>query len=176
MQKIRRFETLAHLEPLDLEKRIALSELEDETLESPLQSVLNKNILLFNGDEDETEKKVSEFLKVVRSTTQSNILMCKADNLLSDFFRERIEEENAKVGCKEFEQELLKVAQDWINGESQELLMGWEVEGGRRAYVKEMEKNGRFRNVKEENEEVGLELEVQIFTTLVNELVVDVFM
>ncbi|KAJ0106118.1 hypothetical protein Patl1_18669 [Pistacia atlantica] len=143
MQKIRRFETLAHLEPLDLEKRIALSELEDETLESPLQT-LNKNIL-FNGDEDEAEKKVSEFLKVVRSTTQSNILMCKADNLLSDFFREWIEEEGR---CK----------------------------SGRRDYIKEMEKNGRFRNVKEEKEEVGLDLEVQIFTTLVNELVVDVFM
>lgn len=164
MQKIRCFETLAHLEPLDLEKRIAFSELEDETGESPFQSCL-----LFD---DETEKKVSKLLKEVRSSTQSDSLMCKAENLLSHFFREKIEEENARVDWKE----LLKVAQNWINGESQELLMGWEVESGRKVYVKEMEKNGRFRNAEEEKEEVGLDLEVQIFTTLVNELVLDIFM
>lgn len=47
------------------------------------------------------------------------------------------------MDCKEYEQELLNVAQDWTNKENQELLMRWEV----KAYVEEIEEIGDIGNV-----------------------------
>lgn len=160
MQKLRRFESLAQLEPIDLEKRIASFQLDDKFLESPSTESF----------EDETAKQVQELLKLMKSTSPSNRYnMCKAENLLSDFFREKLAENKAKT-----ERDLLREAEDWINGQPQELLQGWEVKDGRKAYVNDMEKNGRWSDVnEEEKQEVGLALELEIFNRLMDEFVLD---
>ncbi|KAK3224701.1 hypothetical protein Dsin_004563 [Dipteronia sinensis] len=162
MQKLRRFESLTRLEPVDLEKRIASSESDnDDSIETPIQS--NK--------ENETEKTAEELLKQMKSTTSSNnILLSKADNLLSDFFREMIEENQNSDSY------MLKAAGDWIEGKSDQMFVGWEVEGGRKAYLRDMETNNvRWENVDEEKQEFGLALESEVLTCLVNELVIDLF-
>lgn len=160
MQKLRRFASLAQLEPIDLEKRIASFQLDDKFLESPSTESF----------EDETAKQVQELLKLMKSTSPSNRYnMCKAENLLSDFFREKLAENKAKTG-----RDLLREAEDWINGQPQELLQGWEVKDGRKAYVNDMEKNGRWSDVnEEEKQEVGLALELEIFNRLMDEFVLD---
>ncbi|KAK9198569.1 hypothetical protein WN944_013755 [Citrus x changshan-huyou] len=160
MQKLRRFESLAQLEPIDLEKRIASFQLDDKFLESSSTQSF----------ENETAKKVQELLKLMKSTSPSNSYnMCKAEDLLSDFFREKLAENKAKT-----ERDLLREAEDWINGQPQELLQGWEVKDGRKAYVNDMEKNGRWSDVnEEEKQEVGLALELEIFNRLMDEFVLD---
>ncbi|CAK7335439.1 unnamed protein product [Dovyalis caffra] len=181
MQKIRRFESLAQLDPVDLEKRIAMAELEDESLDSPLQpcsmSIHSDNDNGFNETkENGTEKDAQELLKHVKSTIASHSLAPKVDSLLLDFFKEKIVENNASgsvVGSyKEFEQEV-QVAQDWINGQPKELFLGWEVLESRQVYIKDMKKNGKWENVDQEKEEVALELEVEVFNSLVEEALLD---
>uniref|UniRef100_A0A5B7BX22 DUF4378 domain-containing protein n=1 Tax=Davidia involucrata TaxID=16924 RepID=A0A5B7BX22_DAVIN len=172
MQKIRRFESLAQLEPVDLEKRMALSELSDESLESPLQtcSVSIQGSLMFDKEqeENETEQKAKELLKLMKATIpSSNHLNFNAYTLLLDFFRERI--------TNEFNYELLSVAKDWMNGHPSELLMEWEVQRNRQAYIRDMEKGGRWRKLDEDIEEVVMELEVEVFASLMNELLLDLF-
>ncbi|KAK4843902.1 hypothetical protein QYF36_014113 [Acer negundo] len=153
MHTLKRFESLARLEPVDLEKRIASSESDnDDSIETPIQS--NK--------ENETEKKAEELLKHIKSTTSSNnTLLSKADNLLSDFFREMIEENQNDDSY------MLKAAGDWIEGQSDQMFVGWEVEGGREAYLRDMETNNvRWENVDEEKHEFGLALESEVLTCL----------
>ncbi|XP_011029175.1 PREDICTED: uncharacterized protein LOC105128995 [Populus euphratica] len=176
MQTIRRFESLAQIDPLDLEKRIAMAELEDE---SPVQhcsvSIHGDNENDFKETkENGTEKHAQELLKHVKSTIS---LASEADStLLLDFFKEKIVENNAvgsMVGSyKEFEQEL-RVAQEWIDGQPKEMSLGWEMVERRHVYVKDMEKSGKWENVDQGKEEVALELEVQVFNSLVDEFLLD---
>ncbi|KAL3599015.1 hypothetical protein D5086_006933 [Populus alba] len=183
MQKIRRFESLAQLDPVDLEKRIAMAELGDESLESPVQhcsmSIKSGNNDNFSEAKEEngTEKHAQELLKHVKSTIASHSLSSnKLDSLLVDFFTEKIVENNASgsvIGLyKEFEHEL-GGAQGWINGQPTELFLGWEVVESRHAYLEDMEKNGKWKNVDQEKEEFALELEVEVFNSLVDEALLD---
>ena len=182
MQKIRRFESLAQLDPVDLEKRIAMAELGDESLESPAQhcsmSIKSDNNDNFSEAKEEngTEKHAQELLKHVKSTIASHSLSSKLDSLLVDFFTEKIVENNASgsvIGLyKEFEQEL-GGAQDWINGQPTEMFLRWEVVESRHAYLEDMEKNGKWKNVDQEKEEFAMELEVEVFNSLVDEALLD---
>ncbi|KAG6788382.1 hypothetical protein POTOM_004447 [Populus tomentosa] len=178
MQKIRRFESLAQLDPLDLEKRIAMAELEDESLESPVQpcsvSIHSDNDSDFKETkENGTEKHAQELLEHVKSTIS---LASEADSLLLDFFKEKIVENYAggsMVGSyKEFEQEL-RVAREWIDGQPKEMFLGWEMAERRHVYVKHMEKTGNWENVDQGKEEVARELEAEVFNSLVDEVLLD---
>ncbi|KAH7514022.1 uncharacterized protein LOC107434890 [Ziziphus jujuba] len=174
VHKIRRFENLRQLKPVDLDKRMALmTELEDET---PVSSVDSNSLSLQNticsaNHDQEIDDKARELVKMIfkTTTTPSNTLVFKAENLMFDFFRESIVEEYHKNAMEE----LLKVAEDWIHGKPQEVLLGWEVKEGRNGYVKDMEKGGKWRKLDEEKEEVGLELEIEVWNTLLKELLFD---
>ncbi|OMP09634.1 hypothetical protein COLO4_05272 [Corchorus olitorius] len=154
MQKIRRFESLAQLEPVDLEKRIALAEHEDGN----------------NNKQDKFTEANEKLLKQLKSKYPSDCFYW-ADNLLLDFFSERMVEDEGVL----IELELVKVAEDWINGNPQEVILGWEVQEGRKAYVKEMERIENWRSFDEEKEEVGLKVELEVFSWLVDELLTDLF-
>jgi hypothetical protein len=73
---------------------------------------------------------------------------------------------------KEFEQEL-RVAQEWIDGQPKEMFLGWEMVERRHVYVKHMEKSGKWENVDQGKEEVALELEAEVFNSLVDEVLLD---
>lgn len=172
MQKIRRFESLAQLEPVDLEKRIALAELEDNnnSLESPVCVNNNGNNIM--SDDDQYYEKLLQLLK---SEIPSDSLKFMADNLLLDFFRERLMVDDDKAGL-ELGLDLVKVAEDWVNGNPRELIRGWEVhEEGRQAYVKEMDRIDNWGNLNEEQQDLESEVEVEVFSWLVDELLTDLF-
>ncbi|KAL1158174.1 hypothetical protein V6Z11_A08G206900 [Gossypium hirsutum] len=121
MPKVRRFESLAQLEPVDLEKRIAMAELEDEFITPPLTKF------------------------------PSEIFKFRADNLLLDFFWETfiVEDKGERhdMGCMKAE----------------------------KAYLKDMERNENWRNFNEEKEDVGSALELELFSSLVDEVLTDLF-
>ncbi|MBA0737228.1 hypothetical protein Gogos_010699 [Gossypium gossypioides] len=167
MPKVRRFESLAQLEPVDLEKRIAMAELEDES--SLLRSVSVNN----NGMSEE------KLLKLLKAKFPSEIFKFRADNLLLDFFWETfmVEDKGERhdMGFEDFGVKSLKVVEDWVNGNSQEFVLGWELHEGRKAYLKDMERNENWRNFNEEKEDVGSALELELFSSLVDEVLTDLF-
>ncbi|RVW16284.1 hypothetical protein CK203_067871 [Vitis vinifera] len=131
LQKIRRFESVAELEPVDLEKRIALLELDDEPLhQSPAQPSMS---IHRNKEEMTTERQAQNLLKLIKAEVPSDSSKFNADTLLLDFFKERIMERHENPNADEFNQELLRVTEDWMSGHHRDLLLGWEVQNHRKA-------------------------------------------
>lgn len=112
-----------------------------------------------------TEHNAVELLKKMKTTMPSVSFKFNPDNLLIDIFRE----------TNTFDKVALDVARDWINGQPREVLLGWEVQKSREAYIKNMEKGGKWRDLDEDKREVALELEDEVFTDLVNEFILDLF-
>ncbi|KAI3422763.1 uncharacterized protein J3R85_011853, partial [Psidium guajava] len=166
---------------VQLEKRIASSELEDEAPVQYSSSTPSPSVLAEDQDrETEVEEKIRELLDATAGINPS--FTSKVDILLLDFFRERLEEEEEEEGAKKItiggsgklESELLKVADGWIKGQPQEVFLGWEVEDGRHAYIKDMERRERWRDVDEEKMGVALDLEVEVWSSLMDEVLLDI--
>ncbi|KAK4418703.1 hypothetical protein Salat_2283100 [Sesamum alatum] len=77
-----------------------------------------------------------------------------------------------KMNDVEFDSEVLRTAESWMNGEYDESYE-WGVEEKRMAYVKDMEKGVCWNKFKQEQEEVSVELQVKVFDDLINELLAD---
>ncbi|KAK3027575.1 hypothetical protein RJ639_042344 [Escallonia herrerae] len=151
MRKSRRFENLSQLQPVDLESRIAQSECDQKPVDDNAR---------------QTEQNAVELLEEMKATIPpASFTKYNLDKLLLHFFGERIAEGYTQP-------ELFSSATDWINGHPQELLLEWEEQKNREAY---MEKGRKWEEVDEEKQEVGSELEAEIFTCLVNELLLDLF-
>ncbi|XP_050226935.1 uncharacterized protein LOC126676714 [Mercurialis annua] len=174
--KTRSFESVAQVEPVKLEKRIELAGLEDnyDLVKSPIQTSSMSAV-------DVKEEKAQQLVNLIKTTTTpSNSLTFKAnDGLLLDFFREKSVEKN--IGMVKEEEEIkelfkqeLEIVKDWINGHPQDMFLGWEVKDNRLVYIKDMERSAEWRNLNEEQEELILELELAVFTDLVNEVLLDV--
>ncbi|PIA49667.1 hypothetical protein AQUCO_01300440v1 [Aquilegia coerulea] len=180
MQKIRRFESLAKIEPLDLEKRITSLE-HDDSSEYPSDSQSNSvsNDVEVDQEEDEeyimAEQKARELLKLFNGPTSKECLNETTNGPLLDFFREEVMERNhhSKKSPKgdELDQELLKVAKDWMNGNI--ILLDWTVESSREVHVTEMERGGKWRDVEEEKKELAIEMEMGVLNILMDEMLCD---
>ncbi|XP_058104746.1 uncharacterized protein LOC131248481 [Magnolia sinica] len=153
LQKIRRFECLAELEPVDLVKRIAQSELEDDDDD--------------DEEEEEEEDKLMDLLKHFKASygesQKTNI-----DRFLIDFFREGLSMQEREDD--EVEKELLRAASNWMNGLGAII---WGVQDTREEHLKEIERGGRWRKFDEGKGELVVELEVGVLSSLVEELMLD---
>lgn len=170
MAKIRRFERLAELDPLNLEKQMDLAVEEDEPLKSPSSLSLQNDV--------EEERGPHQLLKLAKATIPSNHrLTSNADTILLDFFREKIMENRANGNLSEGPKSDLKKeieeAQDWINGYPEEMFIGSEVKDTRAVCVRDMERKGKWKNFDEEKEELVLALEIEVFNALVKEAMLD---
>ncbi|XP_027337422.1 uncharacterized protein LOC113851142 [Abrus precatorius] len=177
MQKRRHFKNLASLEPVALEKRFAWSELEDEShnhstkqcsVSVPIMRTQNGNN---NVRHHNIEENARDLLSLVKWSNSSNSLIVELENLLFDYFKQSIEENKDIDHSKKLH--LCKVAEDWIHGEAQELYLGWEVQGGRCVYIREMDKCKEWKNYGQDIQHLVLELENEVFADLVNELLLD---
>ncbi|KAI4327017.1 hypothetical protein L6164_019522 [Bauhinia variegata] len=166
---------------VDLEKRIALLEVENESYNSPtvtkpcsVSPMTMSSIQSGNGNmlcDNYIEGKARDLVDLLQRSTPPNCLMVNTENLLFDFFKQSFEEDinienNNK--CR-----VLKIAEDWINGKSQQLFLPWEIQEGRQLYVREMDKRGTWKKSEKEKQELALDLEFDLFTFLVNELLLD---
>lgn len=156
-------------------KRIAFAESETE---SPRYLSLPSTPDTFMADLEEksqVELKAAMLLNQLKARTPLRGLKPKAtDRLLLDFFCHRIIESRLLVTAENGEcDELMRVAEDWINGKSRRFLYEWEVQKNRQAYIEDMESEGKWKKMDEEHGEVGLQLEAEVFTSLVNELLDD---
>ncbi|XP_050378237.1 uncharacterized protein LOC126795439 [Argentina anserina] len=160
MQKIRRFENLAKLEPINLERRMVMSEVDDEDERD-------------NKTAEKAGKLVKQFIIETSSYVLSNgLVYMKADKLPVDLFMERSTVKDSEKNV--VMEEVLKVAEEWVNGESH-MLSSWEVENGRQVYVNDMDNKycGKWMQLDEQEKEVGLELEVEVWNFLLDEFLLD---
>ncbi|KAL5727730.1 hypothetical protein ACHQM5_000890 [Ranunculus cassubicifolius] len=166
MHKIRRFESLAKIEPLELEKRIDLFELECPS-DSPLNSI-NTGVE-FNEEEVESER-ARELVKLFTGTVVGECLRGTTNDLLFDFFRDEIIEKNVSKKAQK-EDEMFKVAKDWLNGDN--VLLDWTVEESRKVHIKEMERGGMWKEVEDEKKALAIEMEEDVLDLLMDEMLFD---
>ncbi|GMH09432.1 hypothetical protein Nepgr_011273 [Nepenthes gracilis] len=160
MQKLRHFECLSQLEPINLESQMRLFEPEDESAKLSTQSCSTPVHGLGEDDEEhEAEQKAKHLLNLVKAKVSSSNHKFKADNLLIDFFKTNENSENSS----------LKVAEDWLNGDYDENLLKWEVMEKRQAYIRAMEDGRKWRSLDEEKE-VALKLADEVLASLIDEL------
>lgn len=160
MQKIRHLDhRVGSLQPVSLEKLMALSEAEEEDEAIPVDKEKSKE-----------EGKAWRLVNEVKSSIACKCLeMSEVEKkVLLEFLKQSGEESGENKNYAEKEGQLSKVAEEWISGEFKGVKLGGEV------YVKEMDKCWRWRNISdEEGKQVRMELEFELLTALVNELVLE---
>ncbi|RZC72812.1 hypothetical protein C5167_048289 [Papaver somniferum] len=205
MQKIRRFEGLGQLDPINLSKRIASFEaiLSHDSLESPSDSYAS-SIFTSNSshvissvseqqeeeEEEEEEDQMSKaeekakklFQCTIKETARNEENNLKSVNsiedlLLLDFFKDEVMERTtnermvvSKSSEEKLDNELLRVAKNWMNGQCDPL--DWGLQDSRKVHVREMEKGVQWRI---SNEDIVFEMEIMITGSLMDEVLAELF-
>ncbi|KAL7160201.1 hypothetical protein ABFS83_01G077700 [Erythranthe nasuta] len=175
MKKIQRFECLAKLEPVDLATRFALQSDDSDNESTSSFTTEDKSMSDIEEQEEEKDENEAEYnaLKLLHQMPPNcdNLkLINNAEKLLLDFFRERI----GSGQCNSLEEELLEEAQNWTNDKMPRgVFLEWGVQKNRQAYVDDMEKCGEWKTLDEENGDVALELEGEVFDGLLNEVLLE---
>lgn len=118
------------------------------------------------------EQKAKKILSLLKETRNLCMEDCEAnlnDQLLLDFFLHELIQNN--VGESEM---LMREAKSWINGEYNGEFE-WEMEDKREAFIRDMQRIGRWNNFEEEKEELTSDLEFELFNNLVHEVLTDLF-
>ncbi|KAI4370050.1 hypothetical protein MLD38_018437 [Melastoma candidum] len=185
---------VSRLAPLQLEERIASLVLEEEEEAARLDGSipwLRLTACLVGGESWEKEKDNTEAMfERMLETVKANIRSydSKSDVLLLDFFREKMEDGLREGsadhrGRNRFKHEAARAAELWVRGEeTRETYLGWEMEEGRKAYVKGMDRGmvkwdvmGNHGATDSERYEVCLDVEGDVWTLLVYEVLIDIF-
>ncbi|CAN6567994.1 unnamed protein product [Malus baccata var. baccata] len=150
MQKIKLFESLVTVDPINLDTSMSFEE--------------RTNI----EEDDETAERAMELLnhcKASCSDLKSWELELVEDQLLFDFFRgEMCAQRNNKDG---FNREMISKERAWMSGD-------WgSLEHNKEACVRDMHKGRRWNKFEFEQEELGLEIEIALLEYLVDELLLD---
>ncbi|XP_072987922.1 uncharacterized protein [Typha latifolia] len=157
LQKIRHFECLGELDPVDL------GEAFEAQAESPV------HVASSDGEEEKCREGSSAWalLKALKASSTVDPVDCSVQKLLVDFFIERLSCSDGGSSRSDGHDsaDLLEAAREWIDGGGR----GWEL----RDEIMKMECNGRWRCFEEEEREFAMELDVVLFESLVDELVRD---
>ncbi|KAL9167442.1 hypothetical protein ABFS82_05G098100 [Erythranthe guttata] len=171
-KNIQRFGCIAKLEPVNLAKRFTLlPNSENESNSKAIPDIQEEE----EDEGEKIEKRVLVLLNKMGPLPSNELKVIKADKLFSDFFREKIMSRNVQCSNSSFDEELLEEAENWVEGSKpRELYLGWEVPKNREVYIKDIEKRGEWKSLCEENREVALELEDEVFAAMLNELLLDI--
>ncbi|CAK7347994.1 unnamed protein product [Dovyalis caffra] len=179
MEKIRRFETLAKLDPVDLDNWTSIDENissgedddNDEDVDHELEGIEETNTSYEEEELPEVEEKAWKLLNHVKESG----LECCNDNmdLLLDFFRDELTARTYEWKKNGIEVELLNKAKAWINGEDSLWAVGWELEHKKEVHVRDMDREGRWNKFEEEQQQLALEIENGVLGLLVDDLLLD---
>lgn len=114
------------------------------------------------------EKRALALLQLLKATMSSHDLSESpmTERVLLGFFAEQFIEGNVSNYI------ILQEAKDWINGQTKEI---FELQNNKVALIKEMEKGVKWLNYSEETREVVSELEFEVFTSLVEEILFEFY-
>ncbi|XP_076897657.1 uncharacterized protein LOC143550999 [Bidens hawaiensis] len=159
--KVQRNKSLAQLN-VRLEDRLTLEE-------SGTQGTLMLESSLQTQREFVVEKRALALLQLLKATMSSHDLSESQmpECVLLGFFAERFTEGNVSNYI------ILQEAKDWINGQTKEV---FDLQNNKVAYIKETEKGVKWLNYnEEETREVVSELEFEVFTSLVEEILFEFY-
>ncbi|KAK1438657.1 hypothetical protein QVD17_04466 [Tagetes erecta] len=162
MPKVHRTKTL---KPVRLEDRIILSEskVHGSILEMSSQSQPKL-------EDNQTKKKATALLQLFKATMPSNGLFepIMTENFLFEFFTEQV------IEGKVSNYTILQDAKDWVNGVSREM---FDSDNYKLAYIRDMEKRSKWLTYDDEveKEEVVSVLESEVFTSLVEDMLLDLY-
>ncbi|RRT50086.1 hypothetical protein B296_00032167 [Ensete ventricosum] len=172
LQNIRRFESLANLDSIDIDRRLATS---DDLPDSTNHLASSDTAAEEDEERDQRERKAWGLLGEVKDVchvgTHGSI-----EKLLLDFFIQGLpcsgddaRSMNPTPHHGSAERPLLDAARGWIEGAGSRDLDDYHGE----ATLREMERNRRWRCFREQEEEVGSEVEGLVLLSLMEELVGD---
>ncbi|KAL0923459.1 hypothetical protein M5K25_007517 [Dendrobium thyrsiflorum] len=157
---VRRFESRAELDPVDLDHQLACTE---TNFECPVHEE-------YEDEEDRRQRKVFSLLQQV---TCCEPFPASEEKLLFEFFHEGLSlaghGRRWKSGSAG-EEELMRVATGWVSGE------GWGLEDGSEVVVEEMERSGVWRRYDDDADMVAAELSRGLMTWLMEEFVSELLM
>ncbi|XP_050235877.1 uncharacterized protein LOC126685912 [Mercurialis annua] len=157
MQKIQKFERLARVEPINLEKWMPM----DENASSSEED--EEEIRETNSRDQEVEEKAWELLSRVKETNSlAEFNDGNVERIVFDFFRDELSRNRN-------ESEMMRRVKKWMNGED----MKWTGSEKKEVYVSDMEKEGNWGVFQEEQQELGLAIENGIMGLLVDDLLID---
>ncbi|KAK7292578.1 hypothetical protein RJT34_15429 [Clitoria ternatea] len=165
MQTVQEFESLVNLDLANLDKCLSLDYNSGygEDYEEEEDDDGNNEV----EEHDWIEEKAKQLLHCVKAS--GSVQSCKdnLDKLLLDFFRkELIGSGNQNKNDEEFEREIMRVAEDWINGS-----FAYDIgHVNKDSYIKDMDKRGQWSRFEEEQEELAFEIETAILHSLVFDL------
>lgn len=139
--------------------------------QSRIQLLANKNVSIHEKVAHGLEGKAMQLLNQVKTSICSSIRCLEIDEefALLDFFMEQLSQDNKKG-----DDELLKLANEWIKGEDDGCLE-WKLVGKKEYSIRDMERGVKWNKFDEDVQELGLEIENQVLNHLVDEVLFDFF-
>ncbi|KAI0520305.1 hypothetical protein KFK09_007777 [Dendrobium nobile] len=157
---VRRFESRAELDSVDLDHQFACAETH---FESPVHEEY----------EDEEDRRQRKAFSLLHQVTCCESFPASEEKLLFEFFLEGLSLAGHRRRWKSGsagEQELMRVATGWVSGE------GWGLEDGSDVVVEEMERSGVWRRYEDDADMVAVELSRGLTTWLMEEFVSELLM
>ncbi|KAF8087156.1 hypothetical protein N665_0596s0008 [Sinapis alba] len=154
MQTIQRFENLANFSPFNLDEWDEES-CKDESCDTEIEE-----------DTDEVEEKAAELWDRVK---ERHTIWIHEQHLIMDYFRDELMQRTNETQ-EHFEEQLVGEAKGWLSGQRVSELECGTGEQRRRACAREIERlEWNEKRMKEEREEVAMQVEDGLFSLLMSE-------
>ncbi|GLU00584.1 hypothetical protein SLE2022_179400 [Rubroshorea leprosula] len=164
MQKIRHFECVAKMDPTNLEEWMTMEEEEDDDDDDDDAK----------EETDGIEKKAKWLLDHAKATSSLGTDKNNMDKLLLDLFREELYKNKDHGRNDGIENEMVRIAESWINRESREIV-DWVAEDMGEIFLRDVDRGG-WSKFEEEQEELAFEVECGMVNYLVDELLGDLLL
>lgn len=165
IQTVQKLESLAKFDLANLDQCLSLDDNSGYHEEYEYEYEDDDNDI---EEQDRIEEKAKQLLNCVKARGSTNGYTDYLDTLMLDFFREELvgRRNQDKNDDEEFELEILRIAEDWING-------SFAFDAGhvnKDGYIKDMDKRDQWRRFEKEQEELAFEIETAILHSLVADL------
>ncbi|CAN6809216.1 unnamed protein product [Brassica oleracea] len=158
METIQRFENLANISPFNLEEWGEES-CKDESCDTEIEED--------EDDIDEVEEKAAELWERVK---ERHAIWIHEEHLIMDYFRDELMQRTNETHHQHFEEQLVGKAKGWLSGLRISELECGICEQRRQACAREIERlEWNEKRMKEEREEVAVQVEDGLFSLLMNE-------
>lgn len=158
METIQRFENLANISPFNLEEWGEES-CKDESCDTEIEED--------EDDIDEVEEKAAELWERVK---ERHAIWIHEEHLIMDYFRDELMQRTNETHHQHFEEQLVGKAKGWLQGQRVSELECGTGEQRRQACAREIERlDWNEKRMKEEREEVAVQVEDGLFSLLMNE-------
>ncbi|CAH8323969.1 unnamed protein product [Eruca vesicaria subsp. sativa] len=155
METIQRFESLANISPFNLDEWDEES-CKDESCDTEIE----------NDTDDEVEEKAAKLWDRVK---ERHAIWIHEEHLIMDYFRDELMQRTNDTN-QDFEEQLVREARGWLEGQRVSELECGTGEQRRQACAREIERlEWNEKRMKEEREEVALQVEDGLFSLLMSE-------